>query len=356
VTVGRGTVFWLAVLGAVGLLLWLLRSILLPFVVGMALAYLLDPVVAWLERRHLSRTIAASILILGTVGIGILVVLLVAPVLFAQITSLLHQLPAVVTAAQARLQPWLVRVLESMREAPVGDLTAPLGDAAQQAVGTATGLVGELLVRGLAVLNVLTLLAITPLVGFYLLRDWPKIIAEIDGWLPLEHADTIRAQLRAIDGVLAGFARGTFLVCAMLAVYYALALSIVGLDFGLVIGLVAGLVSFVPYLGLAIGLASSVGVALYQWWPSWGHVLVVLGILLFGELMNGNVLTPWLVGSQVGLHPLWVIFGVFAGAALFGFVGMLIAVPVVAVIGVLARFALDRYRSSTLYRGDVDLS
>ena len=151
--------------------------------------------------------------------------------------------------------------------------------------------------------------------------------------------------------VLAGFARGSFVVCLVLVLFYALALTIVGLDFGLVIGLTAGAVSFVPYLGFLIGLASSVGVALYQFWPQWGWVLAVLGIFLFGQVMTDYVLTPRLVGGQVGLHPLWVIFAVFAGAALFGFVGMLIAVPTCAVIGVIARFAIARYKASAFNRG-----
>jgi predicted PurR-regulated permease PerM len=192
---------------------------------------------------------------------------------------------------------------------------------------------------------------VTPLVAFYLLRDWPRIVARIDGWLPRAHAATIREQARAIDVVLAGFARGAAIVCAALAVFYGVALSAVGLDFALLIGLVAGGLSFVPYLGAGLGLASSLGVALYQFWPDWVRVLVVLGIFMAGQIVSDYVLTPRLVGDRVGLHPLWVIFGVFAGGALFGFAGMLLAVPACAVIGVLARFALARYQASPLYTG-----
>jgi predicted PurR-regulated permease PerM len=275
----------------------------------------------------------------------------VTPLLLDQAAVLARDLPDALATAFHRLQPYVARVMAGARHTPAGDLTAPLTEAAQRAIGGATGLAANLLTQGLAVINVLTLLAVTPLVAFYLLRDWPRIVTEIDGWLPRAHADTIRAQCRAIDRALAGFARGTFVVCLVLMVFYALALTIVGLDFGLVIGLTAGAVSFVPYLGFLIGLVSSVGVALYQFWPQWGWVLAVLGIFLFGQFATDYVLTPRLVGGQTGLHPLWVIFSVFAGATLFGFAGMLIAVPACAVIGVITRFALARYKESPLYRG-----
>jgi len=349
--VGRDTGFWLAVLGAIVLLLWLLSPILLPFVLGMALGYFLDPVVGWLTHRGLSRSTAAGVLILGSVGLGALATILVTPLLVDQAADLARDLPDALATVFHWLQPYVARVMAGARHTPAGDLTAPLTDATQRAIGGATGLIANLLTQGLAVINVVTLLAVTPLVAFYLLRDWPRIVTEIDGWLPRTHADTIRAQCREIDRVLAGFARGSFLVCLVLMLFYALALTIVGLDFGLVIGLTAGAVSFVPYLGFLIGLVSSVGVALYQFWPQWGWVLVVLGIFLFGQVVTDYVLTPRLVGSQVDLHPLWVIFAVFAGAALFGFVGMLIAVPACAVIGVITRFAIARYQASAFYRG-----
>jgi predicted PurR-regulated permease PerM len=348
---GRDMVFWLAVLGAFILLLWLLSPVLLPFVLGMALGYFLDPVVGWLEHRGLSRSTAAGALILGSVGVGALATILLTPLLVDQAADLARDVPGALATVFQRLLPYVARVMAGMRRTPAGDLTAPLTDAAQHAIGGATGLVTNLVTQGLAVINVLTLLAVTPLAAFYLLRDWPLIVAEIDGWLPRAHAETIRAQCREIDRVLAGFARGSFVVCLVLAVFYAVALTIVGLDFGLVIGLTAGALSFVPYLGFLIGLVSSVGVALYQFWPQWGWILAVLGIFLFGQVMTDYVLTPRLVGGEVGLHPLWVIFAVFAGAALFGFVGMLIAVPACAVIGVFARFAIARYKASAIYRG-----
>lgn len=348
---GRAPLFWLAVLGGFLLLLWLLRPILLPFLLGMALGYFLDPVVGRLERQGLSRTLAAGLIIIGAVALGTLGLVLVTPIVATQVAELASRLPGAVSAAYATVKPYVARAAASMQTTSAGDLTTPLVDAVRSVIGGATGLLGDVVARGLAVVNLLSLLAITPLVAFYLLRDWPRIVAEVDGWLPRPQAETIRQQLREIDRVLAGFARGSFVVCLVLAVFYGVALSIVGLDFGLVIGLTAGAVSFVPYLGFAIGLVSSIGVALYQFWPDWFRVVVVLGIFLGGQLATDYWLTPRLVGTQVGLHPLWVIFAVFAGGALFGFVGMLVAVPACAAIGVLARFAIAQYKASALYLG-----
>jgi predicted PurR-regulated permease PerM len=199
---------------------------------------------------------------------------------------------------------------------------------------------------------VLGLLSVTPLVAFYMLRDWPKVVAEVDGWLPRAHAETIRALARDADDRLAGFVRGAAIVCASLGVFYAVALSLMGLDFGLLIGLTAGALSFVPYLGAFVGFGCSVGMAVVQFWPRWGPVVGAAAIFFVGQVVSDYVVTPRIVGDRIGVHPLWLLFGVFAGAALFGFVGMLVAIPACAVIGVAARFAIGRYKASPYYRGN----
>jgi predicted PurR-regulated permease PerM len=340
--------FWLGLLAALAVVLWLVRGILLPFVLGMAVGYLLDPLVGHLERRGVSRAAAAGIMVATTYGLSIFGILLLAPLLARQITDLVTNLPDYARTAYDRFSPLLHRLLATPGTSRVTDLAASAAQRATELLGSmASGLIGQ----GLAVINLALLLAITPLVAFYLLRDWPNLIAEVDSWLPHEHADTIRAQARAIDAVLAGFARGTALVCATLAVYYAIALTVVGLKSGLMIGLTAGAVSFVPYLGTLGGAAAAVGVAAFQFWPDWGRVSVVLGIFAVGQLLNDYVLTPNLVGDKVRLHPLWVLFALLAGGVLLGFVGVVIAVPVSAVIGVLARFAIARYKESAFYRG-----
>jgi predicted PurR-regulated permease PerM len=212
--------------------------------------------------------------------------------------------------------------------------------------GVLTGLLGG----GQAIFNVLSLLVITPVVGFYLLRDWDRMIARINDYLPLDHAETIREQAAEIDKVLAGFVRGQMLVCLFLAAFYGLGLTVAGLQFGLFIGVTAGMISFIPYVGTTLGFVTSVGVAMAQYWnePVW--IAVVAGIFIAGQMIEGNVLHPVLIGDRVGLHPVWIMFALLAGGSLFGFVGILVAVPLFAVIGVLARFTLERYRESYLYR------
>jgi predicted PurR-regulated permease PerM len=338
--------FWLGVLVVLAIALWLVREILLPFVLGMATGYLLDPLVERLERRGVSRAAAAAVMVVTTYAIGIAGIVVLAPLLVRQSIDLASNVPAYTRTAYDALSPLLHRVLATSGYAHAGDLAAT---AAQRVTDVLGPLATRILGGGLAVVNVLFLLAITPIVAFYLLRDWPKLVAEIDGWLPRDHADTIRAQARAIDSVLAGFARGTAIVCATLAVYYAIALTLVGLESGLAIGLVAGAVSFVPYLGTLGGATAAVAVAAFQFWPQWERVAVVSGIFVVGQLLNDYVLTPNLVGDKVGLHPLWVLFALLAGGALLGFVGVVIAVPVAAVIGVLARFAIARYKQSGVY-------
>jgi predicted PurR-regulated permease PerM len=204
---------------------------------------------------------------------------------------------------------------------------------------------------GVAFFNLLSLLFITPLVAFYLLRDWDGIVAVVDDWLPRDHAPVIRAQLAAVDRVLSGFVRGQLTVCLVLGVFYALGLGLVRLDFGLVIGLATGLISFVPVFGTLVGFAVGIGVALVQFGFAW-QVAAVAGVFLAGQAIEGNFLTPKLVGSRVGLHPVWTIFALLAGGALAGFTGLLLAVPAAAVIGVLSRFAVARWVASDAYRGD----
>ncbi|HET9063045.1 MAG TPA: AI-2E family transporter, partial [Candidatus Binatia bacterium] len=282
-------------------------------------------------------------LIVGAFAIGVIVVLLLAPVLIQQITALIQDLPSLLATARERIAASVTPFTNAF--AP------PLDQLATQAVEQGGRVVLGVLGRGAALVNVASLLAITPLVSFYLLRDWPRIVDEIDDWLPRAHAETIRQQARAIDEVLAGFVRGSAIVCSLLAAFYAIALTIVGLDFGLVIGLVAGGLSFVPYLGFVVGLLSSVGMAVYQFWPEWIRIAVVLAIFFVGQWGTDYFLTPRLVGKRANVHPLWILFSVFAGGAVFGFVGVLLAVPACAAIGVLVRFAIARYKTSRIYLG-----
>jgi len=206
---------------------------------------------------------------------------------------------------------------------------------------------------GAALFNTISLLVVTPLVAFYLLRDWDRITAAVDGWLPRDHAPEIRGLARDIDGILAGFVRGQGTVCLFLAVFYGLGLHFVGLEFGLLVGLVTGAISFVPYFGMLIGMVTALGIAFVQF-NDWTGFAMVIGVFAAGQVIESFFLTPKLVGERVGLHPVWVIFALMAGGAVFGFTGVLMAVPVAATIGVLVRFVVARYLGSELYRGADD--
>lgn len=344
--------FWLISLLIFGAVLYLLRPVLLPFVAAMAVAYLLDPTADRLVRWNFSRNAATWILTVAFFATIILVVLLLAPLLYSQIIGFIDRLPEYVQSARSWLRPIVERLIE--RIPILGDPSAIWQNTANFAAGWTSWLgvgVAGMWSRGLALFNLLSLLLITPVVAFYLLRDWDRFVAVIDLLLPRQHADTIREQARRVDAVLAAFVRGQALVALADGLVYGLGLSLIGLEFGLVIGLTAGLLSFVPYLGALLGSFTAIIVALLQWGLDPLRLALVAGVFVVGQLLENAVWQPRLLGKRVGLHPVWVIFGVLAGASLFGFVGVLLAVPVAAAIGVLIRFGLDRYRESRIYRG-----
>ncbi|MBF0306075.1 MAG: AI-2E family transporter [Alphaproteobacteria bacterium] len=340
--------FWLIGLAVLFVLLYLLRGVLLPFVAGMAVAYFLDPVVDRLQRLGLSRLASTSLITAGFLAVALLGLLLVVPVLESQIVGFATRLPRYAAGLAQRLEPVIAAAADYLDASDIERLRAAAGEYAGTAVRWAGTMIGNLVTGGLALFNILSLLFITPVVAFYLLRDWDDMTSTVDSWLPRRNAEVIREQLREIDRTLAGFVRGQATVCLVLGLFYALGLTLVGLDLGLIVGLGAGLISFVPYLGTIIGFVIGIGLAVAQS-QGWALPGMVAGVFLVGQVLEGNVLTPRLVGDRVGLHPVWVIFAILAGGALFGFVGVLLAVPVAAVIGVLARFTLRRYLSSPLY-------
>ncbi|HET6160445.1 MAG TPA: AI-2E family transporter [Dongiaceae bacterium] len=341
---------WGVVLVVFIVILVLLKSILLPFVAGMAIAYLLDPVCDRLEAMGASRTLATSIVTAVFAIAVILLLLLIVPLAVQQVLAFLGSLPDFIARTQARLQPY---IMELQQRLDLSD-SAQLGEVARNRLGTAlswlAGLLEGVVGQGLALANLLSLIFITPVVTFYLLRDWDRLVARLDDLLPRDHAAVIRAQAVLTNQTLAGFARGQSMVCLILALYYSIALMVIGLPFGIVIGLLAGLLTFIPYVGSLTGFAVSMAIAIGQfdsWWP----VALVAIVFAIGQALEGNFLTPKLVGDRVGLHPVWIIFALLAGGALFGFVGLLLAVPVAAVIGVLVRFSIAQYRASRLYLG-----
>jgi predicted PurR-regulated permease PerM len=185
-----------------------------------------------------------------------------------------------------------------------------------------------------------------------MLLDWDRMVAKVDGWVPRDHVETVRRLGKDVNKAIAGFVRGQGTVCIVLGIFYAVGLTVAGLNFGLLIGLFAGLISFIPYVGSMVGLVLSVGVAVVQFWPDWIMIVIIAAIFFVGQAIEGNILQPKLVGDSVGLHPVWLMFALFAFGSLFGFTGLLIAVPAAAAVGVLVRFALEKYLDSDLYVGD----
>jgi predicted PurR-regulated permease PerM len=344
--------FWVAMAALFLVLLWLLNDILLPFVVGIVVAYFLDPVVARLQKLGLSRTLAtASVTILAAlITFGLAMAIL--PPLFGQVQSLIVNAPDYTVKAAMRIQPLIEPLRDRLGLPPLSlqELQSEVTQRAGQVLAIVGSIAGQVAQRGIALVNLLGLLFLTPVVTFYLLRDWEKLLAAISNALPLDHADTIRRLAHESNQAIAGYLRGQALVCISLGAIYAIGLSLVGLQFGLVIGLIAGAISFIPFVGTFVGAVMALGMALAQFPPDWIGVVKVALVFLFGQMMEGNVLSPKLVGDRVGLHPVWIMFSLLAGGSLFGFVGVLIAVPVAAVIGVIVRYLLARYRASGFYR------
>jgi len=345
---------WLVAIASLIILLVLFQNILLPFVAGIAVAYFLDPVADRLERSGLSRTFATSIITAAFIVVVALLLIFAVPLLQGQVVDLLNNLPEYFQALRGWAEPLIERWADKMEPDKGDRAEAVIEKFSERAVHFVLGMLGDVWAGGMALVNFLALLFITPVVTFYLLRDWDSILARLNKWLPKAQAETIREQARTMDITLSGFVRGTGMVCIILAIFYASTLSIAGLQFGLAIGLAAGILSFVPYVGSLGGLIICVGLAFLQFDEGW-RIAIIAAIFVVGQLAEGMFLTPKLVGDRIRLHPVWVIFAVLAGGTLFGFVGMLIALPAAALIGVVVRFGIDQYLESKIYLGDKTL-
>lgn len=339
--------FWLGAIVVLLAALYLLGNILLPFVAGMAVAYFLDPLVDRMELVRMPRWLGTMLALLLFFSFFVLLLILLVPLLHDQAVRLGEKLPGYLDILYERLGPLVAELQRRLADKPDSGMSDIIGSSGAM-LKWAAGVVGNVLSGGAAVANIVSLILITPIVAFYLLRDWDRIVERVDSWLPREQAPTIRHLARQIDETLSGFVRGQAMVCLLLGLFYAIGLTLVGLDFGLVIGLFAGVISFIPFVGSIVGGIASIGLALVQFGDlTW--VVAVAAIFVVGQAIEGNFLTPNLVGDKVGLHPVWVMFALLAGGALFGFVGVLVAVPVAAVVGVMTRFAIQQYLHSPLY-------
>jgi len=350
VSAQKQALFWLVAAVLFIAVLSLFKEILLPFITGLAIAYFLDPLVDYLERRGVSRALGATIILGGFMVSVVAGLWVLMPILQAQLVGLVTGLPTVFENLRQGVSGILDSLSAHIDEQDMAEGQQALLGLTSLAMGWFFDLLGSAWQSGLAVFNLIGLLVVTPVVAWYLLRDWDHLVEKINSWLPRDHLPEIKKQFGLIDQTIAGFVRGQATVCLIMGATYALALEIVGLEHGLVVGLIAGLISFVPYIGSIVGLLLSVGLAYVQFGES-TMILLVAAVFFIGQAIEGNFLTPKLVGGRVGLHAVWVVFALLAGGSLFGLVGMLLAVPVAAVIGVLSRFLLQRYLSSRIYLG-----
>ncbi|MEP1205955.1 MAG: AI-2E family transporter [Rhizobiaceae bacterium] len=343
--------FWCLTFVFIVIFLYVFRSILLPFVAGMALAYLLDPVADRLEAMGASRLVATFLILIVFVVMFILALILVVPILSHQLSDLIQRIPDYVSRLQAVFANTESEWLKTVIGESSANIQKNFNTVLQQGAGWLTTLLGSLWNSGKALVDVISLFVITPIVAFYLLLDWDRMIATVEGWLPRDHHSDLEGLATDVNKAIAGFVRGQGAVCLILGIFYAAGLTLAGLNFGLLIGMFAGLVSFIPFVGSILGMILAGGVALVQFWPDYTWIALIFVIFGLGQIIEGNILQPKLVGQSVGLHPVWLMFSLSAFGVLMGFTGLLIAVPVAAAIGVLVRYGLKKYLASPFYLG-----
>lgn len=341
---------WLWVFVSIGLIytVYLLHGILMPFIAGLLVAYLLNPLVQRLGHYRINRTLATSMLIFAffiTFG-GCL--LIAAPFLKRELLKLAYKMPTYISNVITFFDPYIARLQDIIKAKDFKNLDATLSSYIGDMASWALTFVAGLFNNTLALANLISLIILTPVVSFYLLRDWPKVISTIDNLLPRRDAPKIRKLSAQINRTLGGYFRGQALVCLVLALYYMIGLSLVGLDFSLTIGLITGLLAFIPYFGYLIGVTAGIGVAMGQF-NDWVSIWFVIGVFAGGQVIETYYLLPKLVGDRIGLHPIWIIFSLLSGGLLYGFTGILLAMPVAAMLGVLIRFLVKEYRRSSLY-------
>ncbi|WP_439272845.1 AI-2E family transporter [Pseudochrobactrum sp. HB0163] len=346
----KQAMFWVIATLLLVVFLIVFSSILLPFVAGIALAYFLDPVADRLERFGMSRFVATVAILIAFVLVLVLGLIIIVPILVTQLAEFIAKFPGYFTQLQSLVahqdSEWLKKYL-GMNSTVIQD---NLSGFLKQGASFLSSLLQSLWNSGKSLIDLAGLFVVTPVVAFYMLLDWDRMVSSIDSWIPRDHLKSVRQIAQEMNASVAGFIRGQGTLCLILGTYYAIGLTLTGLNFGLLIGLFAGLISFIPYVGSIVGLVLAVGVALVQFWPDWIMVCIVAVVFFVGQFIEGNILQPKLVGSSVGLHPVWLMFALFAFGALFGFTGMLIAVPAAAAVGVLVRFALHRYLDSPMYK------
>lgn len=340
--------FWLlAILGFCGVL-WLLSGVLTPFILGLAIAYFLNPVVSAMCKIGAPRWLGALVVLLAFISIVTITTLLVSPLVQSQVVELVGSLPAYVEKIEQDLWPRIKDILEHVPATDVTKLQDTFSKYTNDIVSFIGKFLGQVVSGSMALLDILALILLTPVIAFYLMRDWQVMLAKVNSYLPVRHAPVIHRELKNIDNMIAGFIRGQALVSVFFAIFYSIALSLAGLKYGIVIGLISGFLSFIPIVGTLMGIIASMTMAFIQF-DTFGQIAVIAGIFAVAQIIDGYYLSPKLVGDRVGLHPVWIIFAVLAGSKLFGLVGVIIAVPLAGTIAILLRLGLRQYRRSKYY-------
>ena len=340
--------FWLlAILGFCGVL-WLLSGILTPFVLGMAIAYFLNPIVSAMCKIGAPRWLGSLIVLMIFIALVTTATILLFPLVQAQVVELVSSLPSYVEKLHQELWPRIKDVLEHVPAVDMTKLQDSFSQYTNDIVNFIGKVLGQVVTGSMALFDILALLVLTPVVAFYLMRDWPEMLAKVNSYLPVRHAPAIRRELHNIDMMIAGFIRGQAMVSLSLATYYSLALSLAGLKYGMVIGLISGFLSFIPIVGTLTGIITSLAMAFIQF-DNFGQIAIVAAIFAGAQVLDGYFLTPKLVGDRVGLHPVWIIFSVLAGGKLLGLLGVIIAVPFAGTIAILIRLGLRQYRRSKYF-------
>lgn len=333
------------------LALWLLAPILTPFIIGAGLAYIGDPIVDWLQRRRLSRTAGVCVVFLGLTVLGLLIALLLAPMLYHQAVALLKNIPDWLAWVQNTALPHLGLALPDGVHLDPDGLKQIVTEHWSKAGNVLQTIWAKVSQSSLALITTFANLLLIPIVSFYLLRDWDDLVAWVGRAIPPRHLPLTRRLAGEADEVLGAFIRGQLSVMAVLSVYYVIALWMAGLDLALLVGVIVGLISFVPYLGAIVGILTA-GVAMLVQTQDPVSLLWIGAVFAVGQFLESNILTPWMVGDRIGLHPVAVIFAIMAGGQLFGFIGVLVALPAAAVIAVLLRYAMQQWLASPLYQAD----
>jgi len=349
--VERQVLFWLSAALALVLLVALLREVLLPFVAGIVIAYFLNPLADRLTQWGLPRGVASAVIVVAFGCLLIVALIFLVPLLLTQAQQFAVALPDEISRLRALLDSWARERLGAHYAEFQSSLDRSSQALTDNAASLAGFIAGSLWSQGRAIIDFFALLLITPLVVFYVLIDWHSMLTKIDSWLPRAHAPTVRRLASDVNDAVSAFIRGQGTVCLILAAYYSLALGAAGLRYGLLVGLVTGLMSFVPFVGWALGFITATSIAIVQFWPDLVPILVVVGIFVGAQVLDAGFLSPKIVGSKIGLHPVWLIFSLFVFSYLFGFVGVLLAVPIAAAFGVLVRFGLKLYLASPVYSG-----